>query len=166
MKTIKIQISSTISSNRRTLPISMLRINPVDKTIISSHDYSAFTYDNLHPPHKTKNLVSLTHFLLMALVNIDTALHDAIRHIQKSPRNGGVEILSYKRNRTVALLRLDEETISVRERGYREEDTEVAMADLSKFLKAVLKREFPRSRKVRFFRFSSPEELHRIRQKI
>ncbi|WP_136795865.1 hypothetical protein [Desulfosediminicola ganghwensis] len=102
----------------------------------------------------------------MALVNIDTALHDAIRFIQKSPVDGGVEILSYKRNRTVALLRIDEKTISVKERGYREEETRVTISDLAKFLKPILKREFPRSRKVRFFKFSSPDELNRIRQKI
>lgn len=102
----------------------------------------------------------------MALVNIDTALHDAIRYISKSPINGGVEILSYKRNRTVALLRLDTETISVRERGYRIEENSVTMSELSKVLKPILKREFPRSRKVRFFKFLSPEELDRIRQKI
>lgn len=102
----------------------------------------------------------------MALANIDTALRDAIRLIQKSPVNGGVEILSYKRNRTVALLRLDEETILVRERGYLDEERTIAISTLGKTLKPILKREFPRSRKVRFFKFTSAEELDRIRQKI
>ncbi len=102
----------------------------------------------------------------MALINIDTALHDAIRIIKKSPLNGGVELLSYKRNRTVAIIRLTDSTVHIHENGYLDEETDVTLNELPKKLKTILKREFPRSRKIRFFKFSSPEELCRIRQKI
>lgn len=102
----------------------------------------------------------------MALVNIDTALKDAIRLIARCPVNGGVEILSYKRNRTVALIRLSETSVCLREQGYVEEETVTEMSQLSKRLRVIMKREFPRSRKVRLFKFSSPEDLLRIRQKI
>ena len=102
----------------------------------------------------------------MALVNIDTALRDAVKIMHTRPENGGVELLSYKRNRTVALIRSSNSTIRIQENGYVIEDIEIAMSELSKKLKAIIKREFPRSRKIRFFKFSSPEELNRIRQKI
>lgn len=102
----------------------------------------------------------------MALVNIDTALRDAVRIISKCPENSGVELLSYKRNRTVALIRLSDSTIHIRENGYIVEESDIDMSELQKKLKTIIKREFPRSRKVRFFKFSSPDELIRIRQKI
>jgi hypothetical protein len=102
----------------------------------------------------------------MALINIDTTITEALRFIRKSPIKGGVELLSYKRNRTVALIRESQNTVNIREEGYITEETTVEFAELSKTLKGILKREFPRSRKIRFFKFSSPEELLRLRQKI
>ena len=102
----------------------------------------------------------------MALVNIDTALGDAIRLITKAPQGGGVEIMSYKRNRTVALVRLAGERVLLRERGYVDDEDEVNFDQLQKRLKNVFKREFPRSRKVRFNKFSDPAELERLHQKI
>lgn len=102
----------------------------------------------------------------MALVNIETALVDAIRLIGKAPVDGGIEIMSYKRNRTVALIRLSEHCVLLREMGYIVDDTEVDLEHLAKKLKLVFKREFPRSRKVRFFKFTSIAELDRIHQKI
>ena len=102
----------------------------------------------------------------MALVNIDTALGDAVRLIGKAPIDGGIEIMSYKRNRTVALIRLAGERVLLRERGYVDDEDEVDFDQLQKRLKTLFKREFPRSRKVRFNTFSEPAELERVHQKI
>ena len=102
----------------------------------------------------------------MALINIETALRDAIRLIGKAPINSGIEIMSYKRNRTVALIRLSNRRVLLRENGYLDDETEVDLEQLSKKLKLVLKREFPRSRKVRFFKLTTVMELDRIHQKI
>lgn len=102
----------------------------------------------------------------MALVNIDTALTDAIRLIGKSPINGGVEILSYKRNRTIAVIRLSEGRVKVIEKGYTVAESEIDLDQLAKKMKTMIKREFPRSRKVRFYKFTDPAELDRIHQKI
>ncbi len=102
----------------------------------------------------------------MALINIETALKDAIRYIGKAPVDGGIEIMSYKRNRTVALIRLSGHRVLLREQGYVNDDTEVDLDVLSKKLKPAIKREFPRSRKVRFFKFATVAELDRIHQKI
>ena len=105
-------------------------------------------------------------YYTMALINIETALRDAISLIGKARIDSGIEIMSYKRNRTVALIRLSEQRVLLREQGYVDDDTEVDLKQLPKKLKTVLKREFPRSRKVRFFKFTTVEELDRIHQKI
>lgn len=102
----------------------------------------------------------------MALINIETALVDAIRSIGKASIDGGIEIMSYKRNRIVALIRVSEDRVLLREHGYVVDDSEIDMEQLPRKLKPVLKREFPRSRKVRFFKFTTAAELDRIHQKI
>jgi hypothetical protein len=43
---------------------------------------------------------------------------------------------------------------------------EVSPEQLARELKTMVKREFPRSRKVRLIKFTNPDELARERQKI
>lgn len=102
----------------------------------------------------------------MALVNIDTALHVVKQHMKNCREAGGVEIMSYKRNRTVAAIKLGDGTILVRENGYKCQEWAIEQEQLTKKLKTLFKREFPRSRKLRLFKFESSEELDRIHQKI
>lgn len=102
----------------------------------------------------------------MALVNIASVIATTRRELKKIMVPGGIELMSYKRNRTIAIIRKDETTVEIRERGYLEQDIEVSMDTLSKELKVLIKREFPRSRKVRLFKFGDPRELSRTHQKI
>ena len=102
----------------------------------------------------------------MALVNKDAVLKDCLRALKKVALHEGIELLSYKRNRTIAIIRLGMDNFLVRENGYIIEEMVVPQENLAKTLKIRIKREFPRSRKVRFFRFHDPEELNRQKQKI
>ncbi len=102
----------------------------------------------------------------MALVNRETVRTRVRDILRRTAPPGGVELMSYKRNRTIALILREEGTILVRERGYETGEREVPAADLDRLLKTLIKREFPRSRKIRLHRFSDPSELDRIHQKI
>ncbi len=102
----------------------------------------------------------------MALINKDSVLKDCLQALKKVEIQQGVELLSYKRNRTIAILRLDNDTFLIKENGYVVEELTTPFNKLSKLLKVRIKREFPRSRKVRLYRFSFPEQLERKRQKI
>lgn len=102
----------------------------------------------------------------MALVNIASVAAVARRELKKIEAPGGIELLSYKRNRTIAIIKKDGGRIEIRERGYEEQDFEISGEKLSKELKILIKREFPRSRKVRLFKFNDPEELARPHQQI
>jgi len=87
----------------------------------------------------------------MALINIDTTLNKTKTTLLKLPFGAGLEILSYKRNRGVSILRLSEGEFQVIERGFLEQELRLAPDDLAKALKAIIRREFPRSRKVRVY---------------
>jgi hypothetical protein len=102
----------------------------------------------------------------MALVNIEHILSKVLRTLEKMAPPQGIEILSYKRNRGVAVLRQENDTLLVRERGYDEKEYSVNIQELPKLLKSLLKHEFPRSRKVRLYNLASPEDVGQDRKKL
>lgn len=102
----------------------------------------------------------------MALVNIATLIADCLRTLKKMQPPGGIELLSYKRNRGIAILKKENQLLEIREHGYEEQVLELTPEKLEKELKTMIKREFPRSRKVRLVKFSEPQELERKHQKI
>jgi hypothetical protein len=97
----------------------------------------------------------------MALVNCERVLREVLATLKKIEPPGGLTVLSYKRNRGIDLLQQEGGKIWVRERGYREEEQAIALAELPRLLDAMLRREFPRSRKIRLYRLSGPEDLER-----
>ena len=102
----------------------------------------------------------------MALINIGTALSKTITTLQKLPPGAGVEILTYKRDRGMKVLRLSEGEFQVTEQGFREQELRLAPDELAKALKGIIKREFPRSRKVRIYNLAGAEDFDRQRKKL
>jgi len=102
----------------------------------------------------------------MALVNLDSAIRTLLQRLEKLSPPQGLELLSYKRNRSIAVLLIADSTCLVRERGYREEERVVPKSELQKYLKSLVKYEFPRSRKVRMYQLDDPGELDKPRKKL
>ena len=102
----------------------------------------------------------------MALINIDTAIKRVLQQVARIEPPRGVEMLTYKRNRGISIIRLAEDSYLVRERGYAEQEMRVAFADLARVLKSMAKREFPRSRQVRLYQLEGPEFLDQERKRI
>ena len=102
----------------------------------------------------------------MALVNIDSVLRNLLQKIKKLVPPQGIELLSYKRNRSIAVLLLEDDTFLVRERGYREEEHVIDKSELQKHLKSLIKYEFPRSRKVRMYQVEDPRQLEKSLKKL
>jgi len=102
----------------------------------------------------------------MALVNIDSVIRTVLQRLEKLSPPQGIELLSYKRNRSIAVLHRRNGNFHVRERGYREDDRVVNKAGLQKHLKALIKYEFPRSRKIRLYQLDDPRELEKPRKKL
>ena len=102
----------------------------------------------------------------MALINIETIGKKVAALLAKMDPPQGFEILSYKRNRGIAVLLRCKEVVWVREHGYLEEEQEIGLDELPKLLKTLIKREFPRSRKLRVYQIAGPEELNQPRKKL
>ena len=98
----------------------------------------------------------------MALLNIESALNRVKQQLKKMRPGQCIEMLSYKRNRGVSITLLGDGRLHVRERGYEKQEWEFASQQvLSSLLKSIMKREFPRSRKLRIYRLDSPEQTER-----
>ncbi len=102
----------------------------------------------------------------MALINIDNVLQTSIRSLKSCKVGTGVELMSYKRNRWVAIICLENDFFQIKEKGYLDQEDVINQTELTRFLKKAIKREFPRSRKVRLFKFANLAELEREHQKI
>ena len=102
----------------------------------------------------------------MALLNIATLATDVQRTLKKIEAPAGLELLCYKRNRGVAILKCSDGNLFLKEFGYKDQERTISSSALAKELKTIVKREFPRSRKVRLVKIDSPDELDRKRQKI
>jgi len=102
----------------------------------------------------------------MALVNLESALRKALAILKKTDAGAGLEILTYKRNRGVSILKTSGEAYKIIERGYLEQEIEVPARQLSRLLKSIMKREFPRSRKVRIYCLKDPEQAGIERKRL
>jgi len=71
--------------------------------------------------------------------------------LEKLPIGHYLDLKTYKRNRTVILVKIDETKLLVIEDGYFKNRFLITPDKLKKLLKTLLKREFPRSKKIRLY---------------
>ncbi len=87
--------------------------------------------------------------------------------LQNLPAGHYLDVRTYKRNRYVLFIKMAEDDFLIIENGYYQERYEnVPMKKINKLFKNLLKREFPRSTKVRVYNMGeydrkSAENLHR-----
>ena len=80
-----------------------------------------------------------------------------------------LDLRTYKRNRSVVIAKLAEDDLLVIEDGFFKERFRIKTDKLRKLLKTLVKKEFPRSRKIRLYvldSFSEDEALNTKRKII
>ena len=77
-----------------------------------------------------------------------TAVQEVLRHLRKMEAGNSLELLTWKKDRSL-LVKQSGEKVVVVERGFVEQEYRVEYNKLKKLLKMLLKREFPRSHKIR-----------------
>jgi len=71
--------------------------------------------------------------------------------LQKIPVGHYLDLRTYKRNRSVVIAKINEDELLVIENGYFKERFQIKPEKLKRLLKTLLKKEFPRSRKIRLY---------------
>jgi len=89
--------------------------------------------------------------------------------LKKLPLGHYIDLKTYKRHRTVIIVKVDEKKLLVIEDGYFKDRFLIKSDKLKKLLKILLKKEFPRSKKIRLYvmgKFVDEEALNTIRKII
>jgi hypothetical protein len=98
-----------------------------------------------------------------------TKIIDAVcERLEKLPLGHYLDLKTYKRNRTVIIVKVDKKKLLVVEDGYFKDRFLIPPDKLKKLLKTLLRKEFPRSKKIRLYvmgKFMDKEALN-IQRKI
>jgi sarcosine oxidase gamma subunit len=80
-----------------------------------------------------------------------TAMETVMRRLEKLPVGHALDLRTYKRNRSVVIARTGEDAFDVVENGFARERFQASAGTMKKLLRTLLKREFPRSAKIRLY---------------
>ena len=102
------------------------------------------------------------------MINKTKIIDTVCKRIEKLPLGHYLDLQTYKRNRSLIIVKLDKENLLVIETGYFEERFRVSPEKLKKLLKTLLKKEFPRSQKIRLYVMDKfvEEEAFKTKRKI
>lgn len=85
------------------------------------------------------------------MIDKATAMETMMRKLKKLPVGHCLDMRTYKRNRSVVIKKIDQDSLIVVQNGYEQARYEVNMSKMKKLLKGLLKKEFPRSTKIRLY---------------
>jgi hypothetical protein len=85
------------------------------------------------------------------MIPITTVIPTVLRRIKKLPFGHGLDLRTYKRDRSILITRKTDDRFTVIQNGFGKEQFEVSTTELTRLLKGLLKKEFPRSNKVRLY---------------
>ena len=87
-----------------------------------------------------------------------TALPDVVAaKVAKLPVGHALDLRTYKRNRSVVIVKMSETELAFVEDGFEKQTFTEPANKLRKVLKTLIKREFPRSTKVRLYQLGPYE---------
>lgn len=86
------------------------------------------------------------------MIDKSAVIPAVMERLQSLPTGHYLDVRTYKRNRYVFFVRKDEDDFLIIENGYFQERFEnVSLKKIKKILKTLLKKEFPRSTKIRVY---------------
>ena len=101
------------------------------------------------------------------MIDKATAIPTIMNKLKKLPMGHAIDIRTYKRNRSVVIARVGDDEFDVVEKGFHEERFLLPLSKMKKLLKNLLKKEFPRSTKMRLYDLGkSAADVHIQRKKI
>jgi len=101
------------------------------------------------------------------MIDKATAIPTIMNKLKKLPIGHAIDLRTYKRNRSVVIARTGEDEFDVVQKGYQEDRFLIPLSKMKKLLKNLLKKEFPRSTKMRLYDLGeSAADVHIKRKKI
>lgn len=82
------------------------------------------------------------------MLDLNRVIPTVLQKLKKAKAGDVIEVKTYKRDRGFSLEKQDDDTVLVREFGFRDKEHLVPISRVKKTLKTILKTEFPRSNKV------------------
>ena len=102
------------------------------------------------------------------MIDKDKIIETVRERLKKLPVGHYLDLRTYKRNRSVIIVKKGEENLLVIENGYYQERFHLKEDKLNKLLKTLVRKEFPRSNKIRLYvmgNFKEDEAL-KIKRKV
>jgi hypothetical protein len=85
------------------------------------------------------------------MLDITTLIPTVIARLKALAVGDCIDLRTYKRDRSVVIIRTSPDSFKVIEDGFFKDEMEADIAKMPKLLKALVKKEFPRSNKVRLY---------------
>jgi hypothetical protein len=102
------------------------------------------------------------------MLNKAQAIPTIINKLKKLPPGHYIDIRTYKRNRSVVIVKTHESQLLIIENGYEKQQVMVSWASIKKTLQKLFKKEFPRSNTIRLYSMGefNPQKLEKTNLKI
>jgi hypothetical protein len=85
------------------------------------------------------------------MIDRTNIMETVMERLKKLPTGHYLDLRTYKRNRSVIIIKNTEDDFMVIEDGYFKERFQLKSEKLKKLLNAILRKEFPRSHKIRLY---------------
>ena len=102
------------------------------------------------------------------MIDKTTIIEVILDRLKKLPNGHYLDVRTYKRNRSVLIVKNNEDDILIIEDGYFQDRFHIHINKIKKTLKVLLRREFPRSHKIRIYNMGvfEGEAPGRLKRKI
>ena len=92
------------------------------------------------------------------MIDKEVFLKFILKKVEKLPVGHYLDIRTYKRNRSVLLIKEGEDFFKIIENGFYQNEFKSSFKELKKVFKKLLKTEFPRSHKIRVYNMGEYKE--------
>lgn len=82
------------------------------------------------------------------MIDISSALPTILSRVKVLPINHFIELFTFKKDRSIKIIKISDDELLVCERGYDNEEFQIPSKKLKKTIKGLIKKEFPRSNKA------------------
>jgi len=97
------------------------------------------------------------------MIDKAAAMETVLTRLKKLPLNHAIDLRTFKRDRYVVIRRVADDQFDVARNGYERKRYSEPLKRMRKLLKTLLKKEFPRSNKIRLYDLGEDVECTKIR---